>query len=312
MDPWMIVRGKWTIEKGRLMLSEDAPDGGVIAAAFPQDGPITFEADVEAAGEAPVACEMILFASQSRWPIERTLGIGQRATPSPRSGMVFDFRGNGNGSVGVRNWPPAGKSDWSQPLQFAPQAAHSARLRFSYDPKDGTVRVGQDERMQGPFTARDAPKDGRYVVFVGFSPVAIKRLRVLPGIVLPGGEPEPSAGSVRVALTNGDTMTAQSVTLADGRFSIKTGYGEAQPELGQVASLQFAGPGGKPLAPSVPSPGTERGEATAVCVVTSEGRFTLRSCTLSAERLAGQSEILGAVFIPRDRVRSIHFLRASP
>ena len=57
----------------------------------------------------------------------------------------------------------------------------------------------------------------------------------------------------------------------------------------------------KPLAPEA-----------AVRVVTSEGRFTLRSCTLSADRLTGQSDILGAVSIPRDRVRSILFLRPSP
>ena len=158
--------------------------------------------------------------------------------------------------------------------------------------------------MLGPFRGHDEgrPKDGHYVVFVAYSPVAIKRLRVLPGVALPGGEPEPAAGSVRVALTNGDTMTAQSVTLADGRFSIQTGYGETQPEPGQVASIRFAGQAGKPAAP----------EATAACVVTSEGRFTLNSCTLSADRLTGQSEILGAVSIPRDRVRSIQFLRASP
>jgi hypothetical protein len=139
-------------------------------------------------------------------------------------------------------------------------------------------------------------------VFSEFSPLAIKRLRVLPAIVLPEAEPKASPGSVQVALTNGETIIAQSATLAGGRFSITTAYGETQPRTDEVASLRFAAQGGKPLAL----------EATAVRVVTSEGRFTLRSCTLSAERLAGQSEILGAISIPRDRVRSIHFLRPSP
>jgi hypothetical protein len=138
-------------------------------------------------------------------------------------------------------------------------------------------------------------------VFVAFSPVSIKRIRVRPGVVPAGGAPGPAAGSVRVTLTNGNAMTAQSVTLAAGRFSLQTGHDEAQLEPGQVASVQFAAPNGKPPAPEA-----------AVRVLTGDGRFTLRSCTLSTDRLMGQSEILGAVSIPRDRVRSIHFLRPSP
>jgi hypothetical protein len=221
---------------------------------------------------------------------------------------MFNFRGNGSGSVEARNLPLVGtvqsdaaRNGWSQALKFAPPVARSLRLRCSYDPKDGAVRAWRGEQIQGPFTAREAPKDGRYVVFVAFSPVSIKRLRVLPGVVPPAGVPQPAEGPVRISLTNGDTMTAQSVTLSDGRFSIKAGYGETQTEPGQVASLQFGGRVGKPVA-----------SEAAARVVTSEGRFTLRSCTLSAERLAGQSEVFGAMSIPRDRVRSIQFLRETP
>jgi hypothetical protein len=303
MDPWMVVRGKWAVEKGRLVSPVTAPEGAAIAAALPQDGPITFEADLEAMGEERICCDMILFAGQSGRPSVRTLVRDQPDGPSRRSVVVLNFQGNGEGTVGIGNWPPVGNEDWSGPLHFALKTAPNVRLRLSYDPKDGTVRAWQDEQMLGPFRGHDEgrPKDGRYVVFVAFSPVAIKRLRVLPGVVPPGGEPKAESGSVSITLTNGDTMTAQSVTFADGRFTIKTGYGETRTEPGQVASLQFAGQGDKPVA-----------DEAAVRVVTSEGRLTLRSCTLTADRLAGQSEIYGAVAIPRDRVRSIQFLRAAP
>jgi len=301
MEPWMAVRGKWDFEKGRLASPGDSADGAAIAAILPQDGPIAFEAEVEAPEETLLDCEMVLFAGESGWAGERIAVNAQPSKPAPRSGLAFAFRGNGIGSVEVWNGSAGGKRDSVQPLRFAQQPIRSVRLRCSYDPKGGAVSAWQNEQAQGPLTVAKAPKEGRYVVFVAFSPVSIKRLRVLPGVVPAGGGPKPVAGSARVTLTNGSAVTAQSVTLADGQFSLQTANGETQPESGQVASIQFAGPRGSPLAPE-----------TAVRVVTSEGRFTLRSCTLSADRLAGQSEILGALSIPRDRVRSIHFLRASP
>jgi hypothetical protein len=303
MGQWMAVRGKWGFENGQLASPGDPTDGSVIAVILPQDGAVTFEADVETSEDAPLDCEIILFASETGWIGERPPAVyGPAAAPSQRSGVLFSFRSSGNDSVGVSTGSPAARRDWAQALRFTPQRARGVRLRCSYNPIDSTVRAWQDDQAQGPITAgRPGPKAGLYVVFVGFAPVSIQRLRVLPGVVRPDGAPEPAAGSVRVALTNGNVITAQSVTLADGRFSLQTGHDEAQPDPGQVASIRFPAPNDKPPAPEA-----------AVRVVTSEGRFTLRSCTLSADRLTGQSEILGAVSIPRDRVRSIHFLRASP
>jgi hypothetical protein len=302
MEPWMPVRGKWEFGKGRLVSPGDALNGDAIAAILPQDGPITFEVDVEAAEEASLDCEVVLFASQTVWTGDRISVNGQPARPRPRSGVTVAFRGNGLGNVAVWNGSPSGRRDSSQPLRFVSQAARSLQLRCSYDPKEGAVRAWQGEQAQGPISVRNAPKEGRYVVFIGFSPVAIRRLRVWPGIVAPGSESEPAAGSVRVALMDGSVLTAQGLTLADGRFSLQTGQGEVQPEPGGVAAIEFGGLNGRPSA----------AEAAAVRVGTSEGRFTLRSCVLSADRLIGQSEILGALSIPRDRVRSIQFLRGSP
>jgi hypothetical protein len=228
---------------------------------------------------------------------------GPAAKPSQRSGVLFAFQGNGNDSVSVSKGAPAGRRDWAQAMRFAQPRARSVRLGCSYDPKAGALRAWQDDQAQGPVTSgRPAPKDGRYIVFVAFSPVAVERLRVRPGVApAASAPPEPAAGSVRVVLTDGKQITAQSVALADGRFSLQIGGDEPQLESGQVASIRFPAPNGKP------SEGAE-----AVRVVTSDGRFTLSACTLSQERLMGQSEILGALSIPRERVRSIQFLRASP
>ncbi len=310
MDPWLAVRGKWSIEKGRLTSPGDAAEGCAIAVVLPQDGPITFEAEVELSEDAPFDCDMVLFAGQAAWPSDRSRVLGgppgqngrpAQIAPIPRSGVVCAFRGNGYANVAVWNGAQNGQRNASQTLRFAPQPAHDVRLRCSYDPKDGTVSAWQNEQMQGTVTVRNAPKDGLYAVFVGYSPMAIRRLRVMPGIVPPGGEPKPAAGAIRVALTNGDVITAQSVTLSDGRFSLQTDHGEARLEPDQIASIRFAAPAAKP---------PERNAA--VRVAGSDGRFTLRSCTLSAGGCAGQSEILGAISILRDRVRSIQFLRGTP
>ncbi len=303
MGSWMAVRGKWNFENGQLASPGDATDGSIIAAILPQDGPVTFAADVQASEDAPLDCEMILFASETGWMGERPPAVlGPAAAPSQRSGVMFAFRSSGSDSVGVSKGAPATRRDWAQALPFSQQRVRSVRLRCSYDPRDGTIRAWQDDQAQGPITSgRPGPKDGRYVVFVAFAPVSIKRLCVLPGVVPPDAAPEPAAGSVRVTLTNGSAITAQSVALADGLFSLQTGHDQMQPDPAQVACIRFPAPSGKPPAPEA-----------AVRVVTSEGRFTLRSCTLSADRLMGQSDILGALSIPRDRVRSILFLRPSP
>jgi hypothetical protein len=301
MEPWMPVRGKWEFEKGRLISPGDWTDGSAIAAILPQDGPITFEADVEAPEEAILDCELVLFAGQTVWAGDRVSVNGRPARPRPRSGVEVAFRGNGFGAVGVWNGSPLARRDSLQRVRFAALPARSCQLRCSYDPKGGAVRAWQEEEAQGPISVRNAPKEGRYVVFVALSPVAIRRLRVWPGIVPPGSEPEPAAGSVQVALADGSVLTGEGVRLADGRFSLRTGQGEAQYELSRVASIRFGAPSGQPLA-----------SGPAIRVVTTEGRFTLRSCTLSADRLAGQSELLGALSIPRDCVRSILFQRRSP
>jgi len=300
MNPWLVVRGKWNIEKGRLISPGDPAEGCAIAVIMPQEGPITFAADVELSEEAPFDCEMVLFAGQSGWPADRVRINGRPANPNPRSGVVGAFRGNGYTNLAAWNGAQNGQRAASQSLRIAPQPGPVVQLRCSFDPQDGTIRAWQNEQPQGTVTVRNAPKDGLYAVFVAYSPMAIRRLRVLPGVVLPGGEPEPAAGSVRVALTNGDVITAQSVSLADGRFSLQTDHGEARLESAQIASIRFAAPAAKPAAPEA-----------AVRVAGSDGRFTLRSCTLSAGGFAGQSDILGAVSILRDRVRSIQFLRGS-
>ena len=169
MGSWMAVRGKWNFEGAQLASPGDATDGSIIAAILPQDGPVTFEADVQASEDAPLDCEMILFASETGWMGERPPAVfGPAAAPSQRSGVMFAFRSSGSDSVGVSKGAPAARRDWAQALPFSQQRVRSVRLRCSYDPKDGTIRAWQDDQAQGPITSgRPGPKDGRYVVFVG-------------------------------------------------------------------------------------------------------------------------------------------------
>jgi len=177
--------------EGAADLAGRSGEGCAIAVIMPQEGPITFAADVELSEEAPFDCEMVLFAGQSGC---RPTAFESTAAPRTESEKRRGRRFPGNGYTNLAAWNGAqnGQRAASQSLRIAPQPGPVVQLRCSFDPQDGTIRAWQNEQPQGKVTVRNAPKDGLYAVFVAYSPMAIRRLRVLPGVVLPGGEPEPA------------------------------------------------------------------------------------------------------------------------
>ena len=138
-------------------------------------------------------------------------------------------------------------------------------------------------------------------------------------------------------------MTAKAVTFSDGRFVIKTDFGDMQTEMSHISAVYLnrrtgpamsetpprpatppATPPAPPLSvnlgPATPAPrpaGTAEAPAASntpdpgdIQVLTADGQFTFRSCALSDAVLTGRSAILGTVTLKRDSLRLIRFFHA--
>ena len=87
MGSWMAVRGKWDFENGQLASPGDAIDGSILAAILPQDGPVTFEADVEASEDGAARLRDDPLRQRNRMDgrtAARRLRPGRRAEPEER------------------------------------------------------------------------------------------------------------------------------------------------------------------------------------------------------------------------------------
>ena len=314
MDPWMPVQGVWSVQDGGLVFwgaSTPSWEGaGALAALVPQKGAITVSADVQPVANQGITCELVLFADQ-------TLPIRQS---SERNGISFALsndadvleiycanKGN-TGNVGVAQFPRVLPGGTRSPRS-------RAKLTVSYDPANGSIQTWLDNQKGNEFTAAAAPKEGSYVLFVmpTPTPLAIRRLRVLPGVVPPTAEADPASDEPRVAMLDGDIVTAKGVTFADGRFLVKTDFGDMQPEMSRVAAVYLKRRGDPAKdAPASPPPAAAPGapDASTIRVLTTDGVFTLRSCALTGDLLTGRSAIFGAVSLKRNSVRLIRFFHS--
>jgi len=323
MQPWTPVQGAWSILDGRLVFW-GAPEGeGVLAALAPQKGAITLAADLEPIGYQEIACEVALVSNfvQTRHARSDWNGL---AFTLERDGDLLEIYSAYNGSynnVGVAEFPRVFPGGARIPRS-------GAKLRVSYDPANGSVLTWLDDQKGDEFKAAAAPKEGPYVLFTTRTPLAIRRLRLLRGVAPPAEQADPAGDAPRVVMSDGDIVTPKSVALADGRFLIKTDFGDMQPEMRDVAAVYLnrrsgpakEGPSSSPATPSVtppppagpaatpsppPAPDTEN-----MRVLTTDGQFTLRSCALSDDFLTGRSAFLGAISLKRDSLRLIRFFHS--
>jgi hypothetical protein len=242
-------------------------------------------ADVESLRPPMLQCELVVFS-------------GQPDHQNMRSGVSFSFWGQG-GNVTVAT-PEIGYQNlgnWN-----VNTLTPNAPLQLQYDPKEGTIQPWMGDTQLGRFRFNPGPKTGRYVLLIAHGPLAVKHLRVTPGLIAPSRMPPPATDSIQVTLLNGDTVSAKAVTFAEGKFTIITEFGDIEPELKRVESVRF------PRRSAAP-PAKEE-EAT---VQTTEGAFTVRGCVLSEESLTCQSDLFGALALKRDILRTLRFRRgASP
>jgi hypothetical protein len=286
LDPWKSVQGNWSVGGGKATYTGGPQGEGVLSVPLDQKGPVTFVADVESLQPPMVQCELVVFS-------------GQPNHQNMRSGVSFHFWGGGgqvtvitpeNGYQQLGNWN-------------GNQMGAVSRIQLQYDPKEGSIQPWVGDTPAGQYRFNGGPKTGRYVLFIAHGPMAVKHLRVVPGLIAPGKAPTPATDSVQVALLNGDTISAKGVTFAEGKFTVITEFGNIEPELKRVESVRFPH--------RVAAPAAAAKEAEAI-VQTTEGTFTLRSCALAEDRLTGQSDLFGPVSLKRDVIRSIRFRRSAP
>ncbi len=297
LEPWMAVQGNWTLADGKAVCSP-GPQGqtgpAVLSVPLDQSGPVTFFADVELpqAG-AWIDCEIFVYSDRPD-------------LQNMRNGIFFHLKGNDSGCAAVT--PEAGVQNLGS-WGTGNQLVSKTRIQFQlqYDPKDGAIQPwvsdvpNLGDTLAGQYRFTVGPKTGRYVLFVANTPLAVRHLRVEPGLVPPRKATPAAMDTVQVMLLNGDTISAKSVTFAEGKFTIVTDFGNIEPELKRVQLVRF--PRRAAATPALPA------EAT---VQTTEGNFTLRSCVLADDRLTGQSDLFGSVSLQRDALRSIRFRRGAP
>ena len=106
---------------------------------------------------------------------------------------------------------------------------------------------------------------------------------------------ESDAHTIRFA--NKDRVTATDLTLAEGKLTLKTGFGDIASQIAKVQSISFRTKG-------VEKPRRRKGD---ILVETTDSRFTLQFDRLTEEHLIGNSCAFGDVKVRRDCIKAIRF-----
>ena len=174
-----------------------------------------------------------------------------------------------------------------------------------YDPTDGTAKAWYNDKQIAEVTAPEGPKEGEYVVFAAARPLAIHRLAVYCGLPAPDHPiTGPKPGEILSYLSNGDTLRATQVEIADGDFVFTTEFGPMKVRPDRVIGIAFPAQPGKPSA--APAASDDAGSATAL-VETSGGRFALELKAITDEFVIGTSPDLGEIKLLRRVVKRISF-----
>jgi len=176
----------------------------------------------------------------------------------------------------------------------------SAVIRFAYDPSSRKAQVWLDGKQMGEYAVPGGWNPGRYVMLRPVHPCQIKSMRVMHGIVPPSGRPAAGGGgggTHTVEMAGKNRVTAKSVTMAEGAFTIETPHGRITPPIKDIRSIVFGKAG-------LEQPRRRSGD---VRVETAGSRMVLQFQKLTRDYLVGYSEYMGAIKIQRDAVKRIQF-----
>lgn len=283
MGPWKVRNGDWAVTRGQLTCSSS---GGIFAvqAELDQEEALTFVVKVRSLSGPRVEWWAVLFSNDS------AVDAGHQSVNAGfyTSQVVIGCSYNGR-HIKYRTVP------YGQSMQ-------AGTLRFAYDPKTGKVRAWLDSVDLGEYTSPHRPNRGRYVLFQTRYASQVSLLRILRGVVPPSGAPEIGAAEGEeetdlVVFRNTDRVSAESVTMSEGNFAIKSAYGKLTVAAEKINYVLFRRDGQV-------RPRRLKGD---VQVRTSTARMTLKLRELSAEHLLGTSSSLGEVTLKRDAIKSIGF-----
>ena len=329
MAPWKADKDGWIVTDGALVCEKPDVDNPVYA-NLPQKEPVTLVASLQALGNGPVRCDLAVFLNNPQQRGNGAYGTGgltvridgsqwrmmaaaeNSSSSSSTGGNAFQrgtFRlaydpGTGRAQVWVDTQRIINQNTLRIPTgqvvlfnARAPLRVESLRVLSGVVPPEGAAAGGP-----GPRGVR-AIGGGR--VFVGGDWV-VDDVVNFPAVVVgdalaPAPKPEAPAPEVptttTVEFTNGDRVSADAVTLADGQLVLTTTHGELRCPLANLARIVFGQKGSE-------VPRRRKGD---VRVTSAAGRLTLRFDRLTGDSLVGRSEFLGEVKLRRSAVREIKF-----
>jgi hypothetical protein len=280
IEPFSTRGGGWSVANGALQCMTQGNCQSVFA-KFDQKEAVTMEVKVAATLNRYLHCELILFADNTEGEYGTNSIIGRFY--ASQFYLMWCQQGGCN-SVTNRNLG---------------NMIAEATLRLAYDPATGKVRAWVDSNDLGEYNVPFRPPDGRFVIFNARYPCRVSYIRVMQGIVGPTAsdkqQEESDAHTIRFA--NKDRVTATDLTLAEGKLTLKTGFGDIASQIAKVQSISFRTKG-------VEKPRRRKGD---ILVETTDSRFTLQFDRLTEEHLIGNSCAFGDVKVRRDCIKAIRF-----
>jgi len=279
MEPWKSKRGSWSLRDGALFSQSTSYQ--TIYAQVEQKEAVTVVAKISALdNNYGVRCQIALFADTNA----NYYGRNSVFVSLQHSELYLQYAQNGstrsinNRSLGRR--------------------IQSGVIRFCYDPETSKARMWLDETDFGEHVVPSKLTSGGYVLFTSHSPCKVEYVNVYPGIVPPAqhgtkGEEE----TERIQFSNKDRVSAKSVTMAEGVFSVQTSYGELKCPVAKVDNILFRKKGQE-------VPRRRKGD---VRVETADSRMTIRFIELTGEHLLGEADHFGEVKIRRECIKGIRF-----
>jgi len=280
---WNVDSGRWVVHGGFL----HCKGSGGISVPLPKMAAITIEVEVEAK-HVRVALAQLVMNIQEGKP-KRNGG----ETPYVEASM-----GTNHTSLRYRSGTGSGGSSSRSGRSLMME---NTVYRITCDPRAGDMRLWAGDRQLLSSRGQGLEHWSRFALTCTTG-LAIKRIRIRPGVHPPGGDPEekdddPDAVDTRVILQNGDAITPEAIAFADGVFVLTVLGTEMKCPAERIKRLDL-------VSEKQARPRRRKGEAR----VRAGGAFlTLRIRELTAETLIGDSEYLGEVRIPRKALRGMQF-----
>jgi hypothetical protein len=291
LDPWTADaddKKLWSFDSGVLVSHAEGGAAAKLTARLDYKEALTVEARIEPV-VGPLTAELTLFEAE-----------GGAAGTQPTGNYVRGAIRQMPNYVQLNLQSMRRSTGTSRSINRQQGAAIA--LYLTYDPAGGQVRFWTDGVAPAEFAVLPALAGVKSVQLKVTGPARVEFVRVLSGIVQPGGaavetaEAGPPDG-VLVEFANKDRLQARQIALTDGQLTLSTEHGDVRCDVASVSRMVCGKKGDDPPALRPDD----------VQVFGAFGRLTVRFDRLSADELVGRSDVLGEVRLRRAAVREIKF-----